>query len=76
MEKMMKRTTLNLTLAMLVAGLSAGAWYAQKQKNAPKPSLTGLGANGVSRASVAWPDAPEIRLERQGEQWQIGRAHV
>lgn len=67
----MKRTTLNLTLAMLVAGLSAGAWYAQKQKNAPKPSLTGLGANGVSRASVAWPDAPEIRLERQGEQWRL-----
>lgn len=67
----MNRNTLNLALAVLVAGLAGGAWYAQKQKNAPKPTLTGLAADGVSSASVAWPDAPEIKLTRQGSEWRL-----
>lgn len=67
----MNRNTLNLVLAVLVAGLAGGAWYAQKQKNAPKPTLTGLAAEGVSSASVAWPDAPEIKLVREGGEWTL-----
>jgi len=67
----MNRNTLNLVLAVLVAGLAGGAWYAQKQKNAPKPTLTGLAAEGVSSASVAWPDAPEIKLVKTDGHWRL-----
>lgn len=67
----MNRNTLNLVLAVLVAGLAGGAWYAQKQKNAPKPTLTALAAEGLSSASVAWPDAPEIKLVKAGGEWRL-----
>lgn len=67
----MNRNLLNLGLAVLVAGLAGGAWYAQKQKNQPKPTLTALGADGVSSASVAWPDAPEIKLVREHGAWRL-----
>lgn len=67
----MNRNLLNLGLAVLVAGLAGGAWYAQKQKNAPKPTLTALGAEGVSSASVAWPDAPEITLVKEHGAWRL-----
>ena len=67
----MNRNLLNLGLAVLVAGLAGGAWYAQKQKDAPKPTLTALGADGVSSASVAWPDAPEIKLVKEHGAWRL-----
>lgn len=67
----MNRNLLNLGLAVLVAGLAGGAWYAQKQKDAPKPTLTALGAEGVSSASVAWPDAPEIKLVKEHGAWRL-----
>ena len=67
----MNRNLLNLGLAVLVASLAGGAWYAQKQKNAPKPTLTALGAEGVSSASVAWPDAPEIKLVKEHGAWRL-----
>lgn len=67
----MHRNTLNLILAVLVAALAGGGWYAQKQKNAAKPALTGIAADGLSSASVQWPDAPEIKLVKQGGHWQL-----
>ena len=67
----MNRNTLNLGLAVLVAALAGGAWYAQKQSAAAKPALTAIAAEGLSSASVQWPDAPEIKLVKQGGQWQL-----
>lgn len=69
----MNRNALNLGLAVLVAALAGGAWLAQKQKKEEetKPPLTALGAEGLSSASVAWPDAPEIRLLKEGDQWRL-----
>ena len=67
----MNRNTLNLTLAVLVAALAGGAWYAQQKKEAAKPALTGIAADGLSSASVQWPDAPEIKLVKQGGQWRL-----
>ena len=42
-----------------------------RQSAAAKPALTGIAAEGLSSASVQWPDAPEIKLVKDGGEWKL-----
>ncbi|HUP91517.1 MAG TPA: DUF4340 domain-containing protein [Solimonas sp.] len=66
----MKRTTLNLVLGVVVAGLAAGVFFSQK-KEEKGPPLTALAAEAVTKIAVEHPGAPLIRLEKQAGQWQL-----
>jgi len=65
----MNRTRLNLLLAVMVAALAGGAYWAQQAKNKPKDTLTPLAAEGVERMLIDWPGSPRIELARQNGNW-------
>lgn len=65
----MNRTRLNLLLAVIVAALAGGAYWARQHKNVPKETLTPLAAEGVERILIDWPGSPRIELARQNGNW-------
>ena len=67
----MNRNLLNLALAILVAGLSVGAYFAARKKQGAHPPLTPIAADAVTSASIAWPGSPEIKLLRAGKNWVL-----
>lgn len=65
----MNRTRLNVLLAVVVAALAGGAYWAKGHKNPPKETLTPLAAEGVERIQLDWPGSPRIELARQNGNW-------
>ncbi|MGQ0587042.1 MAG: DUF4340 domain-containing protein [Gammaproteobacteria bacterium] len=66
----MKRAQLNLALLAVAAGLGVAVYFAQQQAPAGPP-LTAYKPDAVTRISLEHPNAPAIRLEKQGGQWQL-----
>lgn len=64
----MKRTHLNLALAVAAAGLGAAVFFSQK-KEEKGPPLTPLKQAAVTRIAIEHPGAPAIRLEKRGGAW-------
>jgi hypothetical protein len=67
----MKRTQLNIALAVVAVGLGAAVFFSQK-KEAPKGApLTTLKADAITRVVIAHPGKPEIKLEKSGSDWKL-----
>lgn len=67
----MKRTQLNLALAVVAAGLGATVLLSQK-KEAPKGEpLTPLKPEAIEHVVIAHPGKPEIHLDKQNGRWML-----
>jgi hypothetical protein len=67
----MKRTQLNLALAVVAVGLGAAVFFSQKKEPPKKPTLTALRAGAIDRIVIAHPGSPDIRLEKQAGSWKL-----
>lgn len=69
----MKRTHLNLALALVVAALGTAGWLAQRHKatKAEKPALTTLAPESVTHLRIEWPGKPAITLEKKTDGWWL-----
>jgi hypothetical protein len=65
-----KRTQLNVALAVAAVGLGAALFFGQK-KEEPGPPLTPLANDAVTRVAIEHPGSPAIRLEKQDGQWRL-----
>jgi hypothetical protein len=66
----MTRSHLNIVLALAAVGLGALLWFSREQPET-FPPLTPLQQAEVSSIELAHPDAPLIRLEKQGTAWRL-----
>src|SRR5689334_21507298 len=66
----MKRSHLNLGLAVVVAGLVAGVWLSQK-KDEKGPPLTTLTADQIDDIRIEHPNAPLIHLHKDAGIWRL-----
>ena len=66
----MNRARLNLVLLVVAAGLGIGVYFAQREQP-PGPPLTPFKPDAVTRIALEHPNAPAIRLEKQGKLWQL-----
>ncbi|SFF25038.1 protein of unknown function [Fontimonas thermophila] len=66
----MKRVHLNLALAVVVVGLALAAWLG-RAKPETLPPLTPLAENDLKTITIAHPDAPVIKLEKQDGEWRL-----
>jgi hypothetical protein len=66
----MKRSQLNVALAVAVAGLGALLWFSREQQEV-FPPLTPLAREAITSISVAHPDQPLIKLRKQDAQWSL-----
>lgn len=66
----MKRTRLNLVLAVVVAGLGAAIFFSQKPEE-KKPPLTTLVPENISHVTIEHPGAAAIKLEKHNGVWML-----
>lgn len=66
----MSRAKLNVALVTVLAGLGAVAWFT-REKPEVLPPLTSLAETALTRIAIEHPGSPAIRLEKQGEHWQL-----
>lgn len=66
----MKRTQLNLGLAVAVTGLAVAVWVSREKPEQHLP-LTPLAESDLKSIVVGHPDAKAIRLEKLGEAWRL-----
>ncbi len=67
----MKRTQLNIALALVAAGLGAAVFFGQK-KEAPKGApLTALNADAITHIAITHPGKADIRIEKHGSEWKL-----
>ncbi len=67
----MNRSRLNFLLLVIVLALSAGVFFAKRDKHQPKETLTPLAAEGVNKIVIEWPGSPTITLEKQAAEWLL-----
>ncbi|HEY1077178.1 MAG TPA: DUF4340 domain-containing protein [Fontimonas sp.] len=66
----MSRAKLNIAMVGVLAGLGAVVWFT-REKPEVLPPLTALSAQTLKQILIEHPGTPAIRLEKQGEQWQL-----
>lgn len=66
----MKRTQLNVALALAAVALGTALWLSREQTE-PKPPLTPLAEDALRTIEIAHPDRPVIRLEKRGDDWRL-----
>lgn len=66
----MSRAKLNIAMVGVLAGLGAVVWFT-REKPEVLPPLTTLTAETLQQIAIEHPGAPAIKLEKQGEQWQL-----
>ncbi|MGH8462022.1 MAG: DUF4340 domain-containing protein [Stenotrophobium sp.] len=66
----MNRTTLNLALVVVVAGLGAAVFFSQK-KPVKLPPLTPFTAKTLDSVVLSHPGSPDIKLQKIHGAWQI-----
>jgi hypothetical protein len=67
----MKRTHLNLLLAMLTLGLLAAVYFSQEKPEPPPPPLTSLDSKDINRILIQHSGKPDIRLEKPKDEWWL-----
>lgn len=60
----MKRTGLNLILALILIGLGLAVYFSQKKTPPPKPPLTALKQSAIHSISLTAPKHPTVTLSR------------
>lgn len=70
MSRKKQRRILNLALAVLIAGLAAGAWFA-REKEQPATPLTALKPDDITRIAVRHPGKPAIELQKGPDGWAL-----
>ena len=66
----MNRMALNAGLVLVVAGLAATVYFTQKKEEKGAP-LTTLAVDAVDTITIAHPDAPTIKLHKDGMVWKL-----
>lgn len=67
----MKRTQLNLALAVMAAGLAAAVLLSQKKEPPRGEPLTPLTPAAIEHVVIAHPGKPEIHLDKQNGRWML-----
>lgn len=67
----MKRTYLNLALALLVLAVGAALYFTRSKPPAAKPPLTSLEPAQIDHIVIAHPKAKPVVLERRGARWRL-----
>lgn len=70
MSRSQQRRLLNIGMGAALVALAAGVYFSREKEKPPVP-LTSLTADAITRIGVRHPDKPEIRLEKQGNTWQL-----
>ncbi len=70
MSRKKQRQLLNIALAVLIAGLAAGAWLS-REKEKPATPLTALKVDDITRIAVRHPNQPAIELEKGPQGWAL-----
>ncbi len=67
----MKRTQLNIALAVVAVGLGAAVVLSQKKAPPKGEPLTSLKPDAIEHVVIAHPGKPEIHLDKQNGRWML-----
>jgi hypothetical protein len=67
----MKRTQLNLVLAVAAVGLGAFVIHSTRKDHPREQPLTALKTDAIEHIVIAHPGKPEIHLDKLGGRWEI-----